>query len=113
MSPAGWQQRLNDAFTKKDVIDVVHDFLARWSREEIAQLQPDCKPGRMVHPDDVNTYALKLAYRHTLESGDSSAMHLMATFFTRAALRIFEIDEGFSAEDRDQPRDGSSSQPEH
>ena len=108
MSPSGWQQRLNDAFTKEDVVGIVHDFLALWSREEIAQLQSDCVPGRIVHADDVNTYALKLAYRHTLETGDASAMHRMATFFTRAALRIFELDDGFSGRDRD-PRASDSS----
>jgi hypothetical protein len=111
MSPAGWQQRLNDVFTKEGVVEVVHDFLAHWPREEITKLEADCKPGRMVHPDDVNTYALKLAYRHTLETGDTSAMHRMATFFTRAALRIFELEDGFSGRDRD-PRGSDSSRSE-
>jgi hypothetical protein len=95
MSALGWQHRLDEASTTDAVVRVVNDFLALWTPEEIALLPADCKPGVFDNTEQVNHYALKLARRHTIGIGEVSAMHRMATFFTKAALRAFQINEVF------------------
>jgi hypothetical protein len=105
MSAAAWQDRLNEASTREEVVLVVQDFLALWKPEEIAQLPPDCMPGTMEDAAQVNSYALKLAHRHTIWIGDVSALHRMATFFTKAALRVFQIND-LSAQVRSEKREG-------
>jgi hypothetical protein len=106
VSAAGWQRRLNEASTEEDVVLVVNEFLASWKAEEIAQLPLDCKPGVIENAAEVNSYALWLAHRHTIGVGDVSAMHRMATYFTRAALRIFQINEVLSEVQGDKSQDG-------
>jgi hypothetical protein len=107
MSIAGWQHRLDEASTPEDVVDVVHDFLALWKQEDIEELPFDCRPGGMASAAQVNSYALKLARRHTIGIGDVSAMHRMATFFTKAALRLYQInEEGFSDVPRERREGG-------
>jgi hypothetical protein len=93
MSISGWQHRLDAASTKEGVVQIVDDFLALWRADEIAQLPPDCRPGVIDCATQVNSYALKLARRHTIGNGDATEMHRMAIFFTKAALRLFEIKE--------------------
>jgi hypothetical protein len=105
MSAVAWQDRLNEASTREDVVLVVQDFLALWNTEEIAQLPSDCVPGTIENAAQVNSYALKLARRHTIWIGDVSALHRMATFFTRAALRVFQIND-ISAQVRAEKREG-------
>jgi hypothetical protein len=92
-SPSGWQRRLSEASSPEDVVGIANEFLAQWSQEELAQLPVDCAPAAMVDAGQLTDYALKLAHRHTIGSGDLSAMHRMATFFTKAALRVYKIDE--------------------
>jgi hypothetical protein len=91
MSIAGWQHRLDEASTHEAVVRIVDDFLALWRADEIAQLPPDCRPGVIGNAAEVNNYAMKLARRHTIGNGDATEMHRMAIFFTKAALRLFEI----------------------
>lgn len=109
MSPAEWQHRLDQADTKEGVVAVVNDFLALWSIEDLGQLPTGFEPGTFNNSEQVKSYALKLARRHTIGVGEMSTMHRMATFFTKAALRIFKINEDFSedAERRESGRGGS------
>ena len=98
MSAFGWQRRLDDASTSQEVVDIANDFLALWTRDELAQLPPDCKPEQVRDAGQLNTYALKLAHRDTIAPGGISSLHRMATFFTKAALRIFQIKDNVLAE---------------
>ena len=95
MSGSGWQRRLNDAATKEEVVAVANDFLAQWTPEDMALIPDDCQPHPMEDTDQINSYALKLARRDTIAPGHVSALHRMATFFTKAALRVFQIDDLF------------------
>jgi hypothetical protein len=105
MSAAAWQNRLDEASTRDEVVLVVQDFLALWKPEEIAQLPADCLPGTIEDADQVNSYALKLARKHTIGTGDVSPLHRMATFFTKAALRVFQIND-LSVQVRAEKREG-------
>ena len=62
----------------------------------------------MADAGQITDYALKLAHRQTGGIGDLSAMHRMETFFTKAALRIYKINEIVDAmkdrEEVEQPR---------
>jgi hypothetical protein len=104
-----WQHRLEEAATAEAVLHVVNDFLAPWTPEEIAQLPADCRPGVFEDTEQVNLYALKLARRHTIGIGEVSVMHRMATFFTKAALRAFQINEAFLGDMPSRERDGRAS----
>jgi hypothetical protein len=106
MSSIGWQGRLDEASTKEDVVSVVNDFLVLWTREDIALLPADCKPRMVDNADEVNTYALKLARGYTFAIGEVSPMHRMASFFTKAALRMFQIEEVFRAVQGDKGEGG-------
>lgn len=89
----GWQRRLSEASTPEEVVVVANEFLSQWSREELAELPNDCKPGAMADARQLTDHALKLAHRHTVGIGDLSALHRMETFFTKAALRVYRIEE--------------------
>jgi len=92
MSAFGWQRRLDDSFTVQEVVDVANDFLALWTAEDLALLPADCMPGSVGGASELNGYALRLAHRDTI-TREISPLHRMAAFFTKAALRLFEISD--------------------
>ncbi len=98
MSAFGWQRRLDDSSTPQEVVEVANDFLALWTSEELAQLPLDCLPDPLAGAGQLNSYALKLAHRDTITTGAVSPLHRMATFFTKAALRLFQIEDTTHAE---------------
>jgi hypothetical protein len=106
MSSHVWQRRLDAAMTSDSVVLVVNEFLILWTPDELARLPLDCAPGRFNTSEQVKSYALKLARRHMIGEDDASALHRMATFFTRAALRIFKINEQPSEADADRRESG-------
>ena len=92
MTTAGWQRRLDEASTQEEVVLVVNDFLAVWTRDEIATLSEDCRPGPIENAQNVNAYALKLAhYQLSADLRASPELRRMTSFLTKAALRIYQI----------------------
>ena len=92
MTLIGWQGRLNEASTPDDVVHVARDFLARWSPAELSALPAECMPGKIVDDEDIGRYALMLVQGSC--AGDrlaDGALQRMASFFTRASLRLAQI----------------------
>jgi hypothetical protein len=92
MSGIGWQAHLNECSTQAQIVAACNQFLAMWSRGDLAELPEACHPKDAVALEDVGPYALKLVVQLELVDVASAPMlHRMSTFFTRAALRLAEI----------------------
>ena len=87
-----WQERLNQAHTRQDVVRVARDYLVRMTPSEFRRLPEDCRPGKIVDGDDVCNYALALVQCSCSPAnlGDSGLQRL-AAFFTRATVRLAQI----------------------
>lgn len=93
MTTIGWQGRLNEAPTRESVVAVVQDFVSILPVTELDELPSDCRPGPMENAHQVTVFALMLAHRHNGDPKAGPALHRLATFFTKAALRIYQIGE--------------------
>jgi hypothetical protein len=93
MTTIGWQGRLNEAPTREAVVGVVGEFISILADTEIGELPADCRPGPMDDAQQVTVFALMLAHRHNGDPKAAPALHRLATFFTKAALRIYQIGE--------------------
>ncbi len=88
-----WQGRLNEAATGDEVAAVAREFLAQLGGEVLAQLPQDVRPGTVSNAKNVVYYALKLAHTEIGDARSAPVLHGLSTFFTKAALRIVQIDE--------------------
>jgi hypothetical protein len=93
MTPIGWQGRLNEALTQEAVVAAAQDFVAVLSPAEKRQLPEECRPAALDSAHQVTVFALMLAHRHDGDAKSAPALHRLATFFTKAALRIYQINE--------------------
>jgi hypothetical protein len=90
--PRSWQDAVRAADTEDDVLDLVRDFLAQFSPEEVAQLPHDCRPAKIIDARDVTEYAFELARNRCDEAGDGAdVLHRLSAFFTDANERLAEI----------------------
>lgn len=99
-SPAtgGWQERLSAATRAEHVVDVARDFCAMITPEEASQLPADCRPGKLVDAQDVSDYAYVLVRLSCADEHLTNPILLkLATFFTRASLRLSQITADLAA----------------
>ncbi|HUP30397.1 MAG TPA: hypothetical protein VM122_09510 [Usitatibacter sp.] len=89
----GWHGRLSEASTQDAVVGVVQDFVSILADSELDELPTGCRPGPMTNAQQVTVFALMLAHRHDGDPKTAPALHRVATFFTKAALRIYQIGE--------------------
>ena len=89
----GNELRLCSAVHDDDVITLVRDYVAAWPPEDLAQLPPECRPGRFVDAFDVNQFAFFLTrHRFEAESQPYFAMLTeMEAFFAQAATRLAQL----------------------
>ena len=93
LTAIGWQGRLAEAATKEAVVAAVQDFLGGIGAAEREQLPAECRPGPMNNAQHVTVFALMLVHRHDGDPKAAPLLHRMTTFFTRAALRLYQIQE--------------------
>lgn len=92
MSGIGWQARLNESSTQAQIVSICNQFLAMWSRDELAQLPEACRPRKALALEEVNPYAVGLALQlEAMDIATAPMLHRMSMFFTKAALRLAEI----------------------
>lgn len=89
----GWQGRLNEASTAHEVAAVAREFVAQLGTDELRELPEGCQPGAIANARNVVCYALKLAHRHVGDARSAPVLHRISTFFTKAALRIVQIEQ--------------------
>jgi hypothetical protein len=92
LPPLGWKGRLNDAMTLEDVVATARDYMALWGPDELSEVPPDLRPGKIVDADDVTNFALALIQAQ-MGRGTGAEPHLrkMGVFFSDASLRIAQI----------------------
>lgn len=93
LTAIGWQGRLAEALTPEAVVAVVQDFVGGIGPAERDQLPPECRPGPMANAQQVTVFALMLVHRHDGDPKSAPLLHRVTTFFTRAALRVYQIQE--------------------
>jgi thiamine biosynthesis protein ThiC len=89
--PLTWQERLDDAVTDTDVVEVVRDYLATLSHEEYASLPPALRPGKIVDANDVTTYAFDLVREECHDEGIQHIVQRLGHILSRASIRLSEI----------------------
>ena len=87
-----WQERLSNASTEAEVVDVARDYVAQFTPEEIGRLPEPCKPTKMVDARDVAEFALALM-RHHCDDGQeaSTPIHRLSVFFSNASVRVSQL----------------------
>lgn len=93
LTAVGWHGRLNEAATAEAVVAAARDFLAALTRPERSQIPDDCQPGAIDNAQQLMVLALRLADRHDGDARAAPVVHKLAAFFSRAALRIHQINE--------------------
>lgn len=96
-----WRARLDRAGREADIVWLVKDYVATWLPQEIAELPPECRPGRFADAEDISAFALQLV-RSEVESDHEtpSRLHHMAAFFSHAAMRLSQIFGSTTADQR-------------
>jgi hypothetical protein len=93
MSALTWHQRLSAAKSEDDVTAVVRDFMASVDSAALANLPVDCKPGMLLHAQDISSCAydlLRYEYKGDDRAVEETIRHL-AAFFSQAANRLSQI----------------------
>ncbi|MEO5677708.1 MAG: hypothetical protein ABIQ84_09175 [Usitatibacter sp.] len=92
MVPLRWQQRLHDALTQEDIVDLCREFIAARTLAESSLLPAGCQPPELSSPEDVSDYAVTLI-RH-LGIGDRAGapeLYRLSGFFAKASLRLAQV----------------------
>ena len=94
----GWQDRLDQATGRGEIVAIARDFLARISAEEYSLLPAECRPCKLVDADDVVDYAVTLVRRScATDSMSDAVLQQMASFFTDACSRLAQLGSDASA----------------
>jgi hypothetical protein len=89
-----WRTQLKAAADERDVLSVVRQFLAEWSKAEVAALPAGAWPSRIATREDVLSHAVTLAEIHGAFDGAAGGLpglQELLLFFTHAAVRIAKI----------------------
>ena len=89
--PLTWQERLDDATTEQEVLQVVRDYVATITHEEYASLPERLRPGKIVDANDVTTYAFDLVREECHDEGIQHIVQRMGHIMSRASIRLSEI----------------------
>ena len=93
-SPSRWQPLIQAAASEDAVVDLVKEYLASWTPEEIDSLPRGCRPGQINNREDVSEWAVVLT-REELKSGADAAsgrmLNHLSTTFREAAARLSQL----------------------
>jgi len=107
--PLTWQERLDDAMTESEVVEVVRDYLATITHEEIMSLPEALRPRKIVDANDITTYAFDLVREECHDEGIQHIVQRLGHILSRASIRLSEImvvEHKPSSADRPQTRAG-------
>ena len=85
-----WSQRLAEADTPGEILDLARQFLGTWSPKQLASLPVDCRPPILHEPENVGAYALALVRHQVLQEHDELATR-MAEFFSTAQHHLSQL----------------------
>ena len=94
MRKARWREELDAAATEKDVINVVRDYVALLSRDDLRAMPEASRPGVIATAEEIAEWAVTLV-REQLElaaAGEGAeVMGDMGEFFAAAAAKMTGI----------------------
>ena len=94
MRKARWREELDAAATEKDVIDVVHDYVALLSRDDLSAMPEASRPGMIATAEQVAEWAVTLVrgqLAHAAPGEGADVMRGMGEFFAAAAGKMTDI----------------------
>lgn len=103
--------KLLQANTEEDVVDLVRTFLAGWRPEELSEIPAGCRPGKIRDAEDVGDLAYELTRARIAASGPQQLLKEMEVFFARACSRISELEAKQLRQSRTRSSSSSSSTP--
>ena len=87
-----WIDRIDDATTTAEVVDIARVYMASITPTEISQLPPKCQPRKIVDGSDIGECALELVRENCrMEPEPSPLVSKMAAVISHAANRISEL----------------------
>lgn len=97
-----WQDRLELCSMEAEVVNVARDFVATLAPEEIALLDPICRPRKFTDASDITSYAFELV-RHECADTDPGRelVHKLAAFFSHASTRLSQVMARSAADEDD------------
>ena len=94
MAGIGWQSELDVASNEDEVAAVCNEFVATWTADELSELPSLCRISGVIGVEAIAPYAMKLiAVLGARDRAAAPQLHKMATFFTKAALRLVDVME--------------------
>ena len=94
MADIGWQTELDMASNEDEIAAVCNAFVATWSADELSELPSLCRISGAIKVEAIAPYAMKLiAVLGVRDRATVPKLHKMATFFTKAALRLVDVME--------------------
>jgi hypothetical protein len=92
-----WRQELAAATTEKDVIDVVRDYVALLTHDELTLVPSGSRPGLIRTGEEIAGWAVNLVRSQLAMIAQSEGVEVMrdmSEFFASAAAKITEIKIG-------------------
>lgn len=102
MSLIVWHQAISQARSRRELLAVMRDYVARWSPEEWARIPRSCRPERIKDLDDIQHWFRCLADEWVgggAVSAEADAIRDLLALFMSAADRARELQMSTPAED--------------
>ena len=91
LAAMSWQERLEQCRSEGEVVQVVRDYVALLTPEELASLPKDFIPGRITDGDDISAFAVQLLIRESRGEGTSPLLHKLAHIFGLASVQLSRV----------------------
>ena len=86
-----WNKEISEASSALSVVAIANSFVAELSRKDLAGVPPDCIPGYIASPEDVDRWHFKLATeycRPDTAAGRAIRFQDLVVFFMNASARL-------------------------
>ena len=94
MSKERWHEELAAAATEKDVVNVVRDYVALLTSDDVAAMPRESRPGLIATAGEIAEWAVKLVREQlalVAASEGVEVMRDMCEFFAAAAAKVTKI----------------------
>lgn len=89
---ATWPDLLAAAESPEELFDVVRDYLATWTPQELASLPRQCvPPHRFALPEEIVTFTFTLVEHHLKSRGDNASLARLEGFFSHASRCVAKL----------------------
>ena len=85
-------ESLFDAASEEEVVRLAREYLGSWRPEELAQIPPHCRPGKLRDAEDIGDCAYELTRARIATGGPQRLLVEMESFFAQACSRLSELE---------------------